>query len=89
MTIKKSSFIYLGPDRPFGQPLMQNAILAGEPEDVLPALETLFPIHKNFRKLFVPISELAKARAALRQPGSPLCKYVEEIRTASNNLKKK
>ena len=36
--------IYIGPDRPFGLPLMRNAILRGEPQAVLPQLTAAFAL---------------------------------------------
>lgn len=83
---KKS--VYLGPARPFNLPLMPNAILADAPEKVFPALTEHFEKHKNFKKLFVPVSDLASARAAMKTPGSGLSIISSEIGNASAEFKK-
>ncbi len=87
MEIKRKAFVYVGPDRPFGLPIMRNTILAGEPEDVFPDAWTPLREHRNFRKLFVPVSELAGARAALKKPGTPLYLFSQEIKKASDDFK--
>ena len=79
--------MYVGPSRPFGLPLMRNAILAGEPEDVFPELTPLFSEHKQFKKLFVPIPKLSQALAAMRQPGSALRLWSDQILAASDAWK--
>ena len=79
-----SKYVYVGPDRPFGLPLMRNAVLAGEPETIFPAL---FAEHKVFRHLFAPVAELARARLALSTPGSPLSLYSAQIKKAGDALK--
>ena len=83
----KKSFVYIGPNRPFELPIMRNAILAGAPEAVFPQLTPLLEEHKSFRKLFVPVSGLAQARASLNQPGSALAAFSAEIKKASDNFK--
>lgn len=83
-----NKYVYLGPARPFGLPLMPNAILAGKAEDVFPEAQPFFGEHKSFRRLFVPVAELASARAAMATPGSPLALYRDEIKAASDAFKK-
>lgn len=80
--------IYLGPSKPFNLPFMQNSILADEPEKVFPALAPFFEKYRNFKKLFVPVTELAGARASLKLPGSRLSIISDEIGTASADFKK-
>ena len=82
-----SKYVYVGPDRPFGLPLMRNAVLAGGPETIFPALSPLFAEHKVFRHLFAPVAELARARLALSTPGSPLSLYSAQIKKAGDALK--
>lgn len=79
--------VYVGPGKPFNLPLMANAILADAPEKVFPPLKQLFAEHENFRKLFVPVADLAKARAALKMPGSGLSRIAREIGQASQAAK--
>lgn len=79
--------VYVGPPRPFNLPLMPNSILADAPETVFPPLRQLFARHENFRKLFVPVADLAKARAALKLPGSSLSGIAREIGHASQAAK--
>ena len=61
--------IYLGPDRPFGLPLMKNAILAAEPEKIFPQAKK-YLADRSFRRLFVSPENLAEARKAVNSPGS-------------------
>lgn len=79
--------MYVGPSRPFGLPLMRNAILAGEPEKIFPALTPFFAEHAPFKKLFVPVPSLAHSLAAMRQPGSALRLWSDHIRAASDTWK--
>lgn len=74
--------IYLGPNRPFGLPIMKNSILADEPEKVYPALAPLFEKNRAFKKLFVPVGGLAEAKRALANPASPLAIIASEIKKA-------
>ena len=63
--------MYLGPSRPFGLPLMRNAILRGKPEEVFPVLADLFEEHPELRTLFVPVDgDLATARMLLTMRGT-------------------
>lgn len=78
---------YLGPSKPFNLPLMQNSILADAPERVFPQLAPFFEQHRNFKKLFVPVAELASARASLKLPGSRLSIISAEIGAASSAFK--
>jgi hypothetical protein len=75
--------MYLGPSRPFGLPLMHNAILRGAPEAVFPALTALFAEHKEFRRLFVRTPDLAEARRRMAVPGSDLARAHDAIKQAS------
>lgn len=80
--MSRQVFVYVGPARPFGLPIRHNAILADSPQIVFPQLSSLFGQHRNLHRLFVPVNRLAEARAALKQPGSPLCLWSEEIKKA-------
>lgn len=80
--------VYIGPSRPFGLPVMQNAILAGEPEEVFPQSAKFLEEHRNFRRLFVPVPDLAAARAALGKAGSPLSLCLDEVKKASDDFKR-
>lgn len=79
-------YIYLGPNRPFGLPLMRNAILADNPENVFPQAREHFQKSQAFRKLFIPVepaSGLAQARKAVATPGTPLNDYFSQVVLAS------
>lgn len=78
------AFVYVGPSRPFGLPLMKNAILAGEPEAVFPQGANIFEKHKNLRRLFVPVKELAVAQAALKNSGSALSLAAAQVKRESD-----
>lgn len=82
------AFVYLGPSRPFGLPIMKNAILAGEPEVVFPQGAAIFEKHKNLRRLFVPVKELAIARAALANAGSALSLAAAQVKKESDEYRK-
>ena len=86
MSADRKILIYVGPSRPFGLPIMRNAILAGEPDTVYPSAKPFFEEHKEFKKLFVPANQLAQARAAMREPGSALSLWGERIKEASDNF---
>lgn len=81
--------MYLGPSRPFGLPLMRNAILRGKPEEVFPVLADLFEEHPELRTLFVPVDgDLATARMLLATPGTALHKAYAAIKAASDKARK-
>ena len=86
--MKKEAFVYVGPNRPFGKPLRRNTILAAEPEKVFPDLKPFFEEHKQFRKLFVPVSDLAEVRKSMNEAGSALNIWSEQIRNASEQAAK-
>lgn len=79
--------IYIGPDRPFGLPLMRNAILRGEPQAVLPQLTAAFAEHPGLETLFVPVSGLAAARREMSENGSVLQQTCQTIKNASDALR--
>lgn len=82
--------MYLGPSRPFGLPLMQNAILHGKPEEVFPVLADIFKEHPELRTLFVPVdAELATARMLRTMQGTALHKAYAAIKSASAKARKK
>lgn len=64
--------MYLGPMRPFDLPLQTRAVLCGEPEEVFPEISKRLEELPELRKLFVPIADIPKAKAALNTEGSPL-----------------
>lgn len=78
-----TTYAYVGPARPFGVPLMPNAILRGEPTAVIPALAEPMQEHPVLRRLFVPVAGLAQARQELAKPGSGLSIIYRDIQTAS------
>lgn len=80
--------VYIGPARPFGLPLMPNAILAGTPDRIFPQIREHFERHPNFRKLFVPVAALASGRAAIKTPGTGLSIIAREIGEASAAFRK-
>lgn len=82
------TYAYVGPARPFGVPLMPNAILRGEPVAVIPDLGPQMEEHPTLRRLFVPVAELAKARQELASPGSGLGIIYRDIQTASAKARK-
>ena len=82
------AFVYLGPSRPFGLPIMKNAILAGEPEAVYPQGAKIFEERKNLRRLFVPVKDLAIARAALANAGSALSLAAAQVKKESDEYLK-
>ena len=77
-----ATYVYVGPPRPFGVPLMPNAVLRGEPSAVIPALAPVFVRHPALRHLFVPVAGLAEARRALQTPGSGLAVIHRDIKAA-------
>lgn len=79
--------MYLGPDRPFGLPLMGNAILCGPPQVVLPPLEAAFKNYPEFDQLFVPVAGLAAARQQIRENGSASHQAYQTIKAASDKLR--
>lgn len=78
-----ATYAYVGPARPFGVPIMPNAILRGEPCAVIPALEKPMQEHPALRRLFVPVADLAQARRQLARPGSGLAIIHRDISAAS------
>ena len=79
--------IYIGPDRPFGLPLMRNAILWGEPQAVLPQLTAAFAEHPGLEALFVPVAGLVAARREMSENGSALQQTCQTIKSASDALR--
>lgn len=79
--------VYIGPDRPFGLPLMRNAILRGEAQVVLPQLVKIFEEHPGLETLFVPVAGLAQARQQLKEKGSPLEQTYLNIKKSSDALR--
>ena len=78
----------LGPARPFDLPLNSRAVLAGDPEQVFPQIIPFFKTHPFFRKLFTPISEIPKTKAALALDGSALSTIYKNIKAASDAWRK-
>lgn len=78
-----ATYAYVGPARPFGVPIMPNAILRGEPCAVIPALVPAMQKHPALRRLFVPVAQLAQARQELARPGSGLAIIHRDISAAS------
>lgn len=82
--------MYLGPSRPFGLPLMQNAILRGKPEEVFPVLADRFEEHPELWTLFVPVDgDLATARMLRTMPGTAMYQAYAAVRDASIKSRKK
>ena len=85
-----TAFMYLGPSRPFGLPLMRNAILRGKPEEVFPVLADLFEEHPELRTLFVPVDgDLATARMLRTMPGTAMYQAYVAVQDASVKSRKK
>ena len=74
--------MYLGPSRPFGLPLMRNAILRGKPEEVFPVLADLFEEHPELRTLFVPVHGAHAADHARDSHVSGVCRRPGCVRQA-------
>lgn len=74
--------MYLGPMRPFDLPLTTRAVLCGEPEEVYPELAQRLSELPSLRKLFVPIADIPKAKAALAMDGSPLNAAYKNVQAA-------
>ncbi|MBQ3059609.1 MAG: 50S ribosomal protein L37 [Desulfovibrio sp.] len=81
--------VYVGPSRPFGLPLMTNAILRCEPEQLFPSITGLFEAHPAFKRLFVPVPQLAQARKRLGMAGSDMASAHAAITKASADARKK
>lgn len=82
--------MYLGPSRPFGLPLMRNAILRGKPEEVFPVLADFFEEHPELRTLFVPVDgELATSRMLLTMRGTVMYQAYVAVQDASIKSRKK
>lgn len=77
------TYVYVGPARPFGVPLMPHAILRGEPAAVIPSLGPVIQDHPALRRMFVPVTRLAQARQELANTGSGLAITYRNIQTAS------
>ena len=75
--------MYLGPARPFDLPINTRAVLAGTPEQTIPGIAQKFEQYPSFRRLFVPISEIPKAKAQLALEGSSLFTVYKNIQAAS------
>lgn len=80
--------MYLGPARPFDLPINTRAVLAGKPEEVFPDIAPRFEQYPSFRKLFVPIAEIPKAKAQLALEGSALFTTYKTIKAASDAWRK-
>ncbi len=76
--------MYLGPARPFDLPIMTRAVLSGSPEEVFPQIAPYFAQHPSFKKLFVPIPEVPRAKAQLALEGSGLFTAYKNIKAASD-----
>lgn len=83
-----TQYMYLGPNRPFGLPLVTRAIFRGDPEKTFPQLSALFARHKELRSLFVPVADLATSRMLLATPGTALRKAYAAIKAASAKARK-
>ena len=81
-------YMYLGPNRPFGLPLVTRAIFRGDPEETFPQLSALFKQHKELRTLFVPVAELATSRMLLTMQGTALHNAYAAIKSASTKARK-
>ena len=81
--------VYLGPSRPFGLPLLTNAILRCEPEQLFPSITAMFEAHPAFKRLFVPVAQLAQARKRLGMAGSDMASVHAAITKASADARKK
>ena len=75
--------MYLGPARPFGLPINTRTVLAGKPEEVFPDIAPRLEQYPSFRKLFVPIPEVPRARGQLALEGSGLFNSYKNIKAAS------
>lgn len=78
--------MYLGPSRPFGLPLMRNAILRGKPEKIFPVLEDLFGEHPELRTLFVP-GMVRSMRAVARSPSTGTAMYQAYVAVQDASIK--
>lgn len=81
--MERKAVVYIGPDRPFGLPIMRNTVLADEPEKVFPTLGETFKKHPKLEKLFVPASQLAQALVNVKKNGSPLNIFAKQVEAAS------
>lgn len=82
--IRVTQCVYLGPDRPFGLPLMSNAILRDAPVIVIPPLEDAFKSYPELEQMFVPVSGIASARQQIKENGSVLHQAFQTIKAASD-----
>ncbi len=83
-----SKVMYLGPARPFDLPINTRAVLAGRPEEVFPDIAPRFEQYPSFRKLFVPIQDIPRAKAQLALEGSALFTTSKNIKAASDAWRK-
>ena len=79
--------LYIGPSKPFGLPLMQGAILRGEPARVFPQLAGHLEAHPDMARLFVTVAELPEARRQVKENGSVLHRAYEHVKKASDELR--
>lgn len=82
---KQTLTVYVGPDRPFGLPLRNSAVLRGEP---LPQLAAVIEANPDLKRLFVPIGKLAETRRQLREAGSGMQRLFQNISKASRKARK-
>jgi len=80
--------MYIGPSRPYGLPLMQNAIIL----DVrgVAGLKDALIQHPELDQLLVPITELAQSKNAIKEKGSVLYeayKIIQKEREANRGGK--
>ena len=75
--------VYIGPNNPYGYPLLENTVLCGDETDTLKKLRTE---HPDLSRLFVTVGHLPAARVQKRQPGSLLAQLFAKVQAESRTL---
>lgn len=78
----EDTFIYIGPTTNTG--IRENAMFLGTREDVEKHLDQTLEKYPQVKLLLFPTESLAKARAKVRQSGTILNKYYNDILSLQN-----
>ncbi len=83
---EKETFIYIGPDVRGGA-LKTNAALTGTREEVRGYLKGILEAVPQVERLLVPVSRLAESKGKVKEKGTLLNKYYNEVASLDNAKK--
>lgn len=83
---EKETFIYIGPTVRGGA-LKSNAALTGSREDVKGYLKGILEAIPQVERLLVPVSRLAESKGRVKEKGTLLNKYYNEVASLDNAKK--